>query len=288
MKLTLTLVFLLCFVASAGAQQNQAVHKNLSPQTSVVAKDTVKEKKKMQAVQKQAKQKDEVVDLKALERLRATPPSYYFGVSFSNFVPQKEFMDSLRRAYQGVSFFGGYTSQKLHLGLGMQVDLMFTGSDEQRYLMYAVDAFGRRIYYEDTATVQNMLIPITVYGRFNQYFLDFFEPYFEVFGGMNIFSSSMSYNSGLVIQGKQVTDSDSKLNVSFTYGLGAGAMFTLYDYAKLPDNRFKVMLDLRARYYYGGKATYRRGHIIEGSYYFSETTSNTAMVMVHAGLTFQF
>ena len=132
------------------------------------------------------------------------------------------------------------------------------------------------------------MIPITLYGRFNQNFLNFLEPYFETFLGLNIFSSSFSYNSGLVINGKQYTDSDTKLNASFTYGIGAGTMITLAEGAVLPSNHYKLTLDLRGRYYYGGQATYRQGVLQEGKYYFKESTTNTAMIMFHAGLTVQF
>lgn len=242
----------------------------------------------LQGSTKQTKKKETPFDSKAYQKLLASQPEWYAGLSFSNFVPQGEFMDSLGRSSQGFSIYGGYNSPEMHLGCGLQVDFMFTGRDEDIYEMYTTDAFGRRIYYYDTVSMQNMVIPITIYGRFNQQFFKFFEPYFELFGGMIVYSSSMSYNSGLVIQGKQYTDSDTKLNVSFAYGIGGGAMFKLYEFAELPSTHVKMMLDLRGRYYYGGKATYRRGYLLEGNYYFKETTSKTAMVMIHAGLTFQF
>lgn len=268
MKTLFTLFLMLCLCSGASAQLSDFSF--------------------AQAAKQPTKKKEVPFDKKAYQKLLAEPTEWYAGLSFSNFVPQGEFMDSLGRSSQGFSIYGGYTNSEAHLGCGLQVDFMFTGRDEDIYEMYTTDPFGRRIYYYDTVSMQNMMIPITLYGRFNQQFFNFLEPYFEVFGGMNIYSSSMSYNSGLVLQGKQVTDSDTKLNVSFTYGIGGGAMFKLLEYAELPSTHFKMLLDLRARYYYGGKATYRRGYLLDGGYNFKETTSKTAMVMIHAGLTFQF
>lgn len=268
MKTLFTLFLMLCLFSGASAQLSDFSF--------------------AQAAKQPTKKKEVPFDKKAYQKLLAEPTEWYAGLSFSNFVPQGEFMQTLGKSFQGFSVYGGYNNSESHLGCGLQVDFMFTGNDEDIYRKYLYDMLNHRYDYFDTLSMQNMIIPITLYGRFTQQFFNFFEPYFEVFGSMNIYSASMSYKSGIDFNGKQVTDSDTKLNVSFAYGIGGGAMFKLLEYAELPSTHFKMLLDIRGRYFYGGKANYWRGFLTDGTYGFVEKTSKTAMVMVHAGLTFQF
>jgi hypothetical protein len=83
----------------------------------------------------------------------------------------------------------------------------------------------------------------------------------------------------------------SSVNVSdfaFSYGLGGGLMIRLY---QRQNSTFAILLDLGARYLWGGKAEYlKEGDILreDGMVIYNTSFSNTDLFTTHIGVTFSF
>jgi len=102
----------------------------------------------------------------------------------------------------------------------------------------------------------------------------------------------MDRNTGIYDQSGGYDDKiASSVNVSdfaFSYGLGGGLMIRLFQGQK---SAFAVLLDLGARYLWGGKAEYlKEGDILreDGMVIYNTSYSNTDLFTTHIGVTFSF
>jgi len=227
---------------------------------------------------------------KMIEYLKQKPQQGFFGISFTNSVPQGEFQDNLQKSGQGLSLFGGFYADPLPLAVVLNVDLLFYGGDEKRGRRTFTDQWGVSHYIYDTASTQNIIVPINIFGRLQQNIGNFFFPYAEVNVGMNIFSTSYTYKAGGSYTSSVVPyeDTQSNISVAFNYGIGAGVMFKLFEFIELPSSIFSITLDIRMKYLKGSEATYYQGNFVNDKFELDEMKSKTDLIITQAGLTFRF
>lgn len=211
----------------------------------------------------------------------------FFGISFTNSVPQGEFQDNIKSTGQGLSVYFGYDTHPLPFVFGLEGDILFYGNDQKTQSHSWVDPYNVTHYYRDTMEVQNMVIPINVFARIQPSIHDIVYPYAEAFLGLTILSTSLDYSTGFNYEGVEYNDSQSKINASFSYGIGVGAMIKVFE-AHNELNDFQILIDLKARLVKGGEAAYWRGNIVNGKVKLDEFDSKNDMILTHFGVTFRF
>jgi hypothetical protein len=230
-------------------------------------------------------QTSEKVDQQLIENLKHKPLHGFFGISFTNSVPQEEFMDNMQRSGQGFSLYGGYHADPLPLAVGIEGDLLFYGSQERRLDLKWKDPFGITHYYQDTASTQNMVVPIHVFFRVMPD-MKFLIPYLEGFVGMTLLTTSYDYKSGLKIDDDYYHSSEDETDVAFSYGISAGVMVNIVDFITIPDSRVSMLFDLKLKYLKGGEANYWDWNVDEnGQFHKKEYKSNTDLILLLAGIT---
>jgi hypothetical protein len=231
-----------------------------------------------------------------IENLKNEPLNFFAGISFTNMVPQKAYMDNLPKSGQGFSLYGGFSADPMPLALGLECDFLFNGSNS-KYDTSSGFFQGLPFLRRDTISTQSMVIPINIFVRIQQNIMGYFMPYAEFVLGMNILTLSQNFNSGVIFPGDTLypnKTSDSKSSVALAYGVGVGAMVKLVDFINLPSSHSSLDLDIRLRYMKGGEASYWKTESI----YFDDTgrpvfntkeyKSETDMVDFIVGLVYRF
>ena len=65
--------------------------------------------------------------------VRDKPMNGFFGLSFTNMVPQNEYFDNLPKPGLGLSIYGGYYADPVPIAFGAQIDFLFNGSSEKDF-----------------------------------------------------------------------------------------------------------------------------------------------------------
>ncbi|MFC2130623.1 outer membrane beta-barrel protein [Bacteroidota bacterium] len=217
-----------------------------------------------------------------VEKLKNKPLNGFFGITFTNCVPQGEFYDNLKKSGQGFSVFGGYQMDQIPVAFGLEGDIMFFGGDERHFPVYDKDTGWRK--YTDTVETQSMMVPINVFARLQPNIINLFYPYLEGIVGINLLSVSADYRS-------QYWDDDSKdkFDVAFNYGFGAGIMVKLVDFIQLPNSHSQMLFNVGMRLLKGTKADYATVKIKDsGEPDFNDFSTQTDLILFLAGITFRF
>lgn len=214
---------------------------------------------------------DEEIQIMKQELLQK-PLNGYIGLSFTNMVPQNEFMDNLKRTGQGFSVWGGYHFDPIPIATGIQLDFIFNGSEE---IVFRI--------FDDTLSSQSMIIPINLFFRMQPEVLGFLSPYLDIYAGMNLFSYSVSYTKE-----DEYFEQPDYLTLSWNWGLGIGTMLKLGDFFSYPYKRTSMYFDMRFRYLRGNNTKYFTGRVEGATLKIQEFESNTNMVLFHAGFTVRF
>lgn len=222
----------------------------------------------------------------AAEKLKKKPLNGFFGLTFANAVPQGDLQSNLQKTGLGLSLIGGYYADPIPVAFGLQGDILFFGGDT-KYIQDRTAAGWLR--GTDTVETQSMIVPITVFVRL-QPNTGIIFPYIEGFAGVNLFSTSATYNSYLMRNdGTQVTDDKSKFSASFAYGLGAGISVKLVDFIQLPNQRTSLNLDIKMRYAFGTNADYYKVKLNNNTTpEFTSFKSETDMIITNVGVSFCF
>ena len=233
-------------------------------------------------------QPSEKIDEQLIEKLKTKPLNGFFGISFTNSIPQGEFMDNIQRSGQGFSLYGGYHADPLPLAVGIEGDILFYGSQERRIDYSFKDPFGVYHNYQDTASTQNMIVPIHLFVRVMPD-MKYILPYFEGFLGMTLLTTSYSYKSGLYVNNSYYHDDTDESDIAFSYGFSAGVMVKIVDFITIPDSRTSLLFDIKLKYAKGGEANYWDWNVTsEGQFQKKEYKSNTDIILLLAGITFRF
>lgn len=222
-----------------------------------------------------------------LDELKSKPLQGFFGITFTNSVPQREFQDNVRRSGQGFSVYGGYYPDPIPVAFGAQCDFLFYGRKERIDAYDWQDHFGNWRTFYDTASIQNIVIPISLFARLQQNVYGYFLPYFEIFAGVTFLTTSFDDKTGNPEEDDK--NSKTKTNAAFNYGIAAGCMIKLLDVVQLPSTNFSMLLDLRMRYAKGTKTTYWDGNFKDdGTFGVIQLNSQTDMILTYIGLVFRF
>jgi hypothetical protein len=228
----------------------------------------------------------------AVERLLRRPLNGFFGFTFTNAVPQKEFFDNIKRSGQGFSVYGGWHMDPYPFAAGIEGDILFYGSDERRGLLNWKDPYGVWHTDHDTISTQNMVIPVNVFIRVMPTIARTISPYVEGIVGVTFMSLSVDYKSSYSYAGSNYNDKQSKSDIAFNYGVGAGIMIKLVDFIQIPNSISNLNLDIRMRYLYGGEAEYYKAKFDDTKnppqLNLNGFKSNTDLVLFMAGITFRF
>jgi hypothetical protein len=215
-----------------------------------------------------------------VENLKKQPLNGFFGLTFTNAVPQGDFQTNLNKTGLGLSIFGGYNADPIPLSVGMNADVLFFGGDT-KYFTYQRPGGWKG--GTDTVETQSMVIPVTVFARL-QPKAGIFSPYLEAFAGVNFLSTSADFTPYI---GEK--DSKSKFNASWTYGLGAGLSVKLVEFINLPSSHSTLNADFRMKYAWGSEADYYKVKIGANSEpIFTSFRSKTDMIITSVGISFSF
>lgn len=271
---------------SAQTQNRTKVKAQPKGQPKEQPKEQTKEQPKV-SEQPQLSQDEQAI---AIERLKSKPLNGFFGLSFTNAVPQNEYFDNFKRSGQGFSLYGGYHMDPLPFVFGLESDFLFFGSEERHDNYTYPDRNGNYHSYYDTTKTQNMVIPINVFARVMPTILRTISPYVEGFAGFTYMSLSTDYNSYDFTIRDNYTKNQSQSDFSWHYGVGAGIMIKLVDFIQIPNSISNLNLDVKLRYLYGGDSKYWKAKFNEQTLQMNpqEFQSKTDMLLLMFGVTFRF
>ena len=212
--------------------------------------------------------------------LKSQPLNGFFGLSFTNAVPQGAFQENIRKTGLGFSLYGGMQLDELPLGFGIEGDILFFGGEDK---IYKYKRTGGWELYGDTVSTSSVVVPLNVFFRLqpNQGFI---LPYFEGFAGITFLSTSANYKPAWGPK-----DSKDKFSVAFNYGFGVGFMVKLVDFINLPDEYSTLNLDIKMRYLIGTETKYYTVKLEDDSTpVFTEYNSKTDKIMTMIGIAFRF
>lgn len=222
------------------------------------------------------------------EELKKMPLNGFFGITFTNSVPQGEFFDNIPKSGQGLSIFGGYHFDPMPFAIGLEADIIFNGSTESKQQWQWQDPFGKWHTEYDTASTQNMIIPINVFARVSPNIANILFPYAEGFVGMSILNTSYTFKTSYNVNNNDYDDTDNETSVAFSYGGGAGLMIKIADFVQPPNSNVQLLFDIKMRYLKGEEVEYTEWKLVNDQFTEKKFKSETDMVLFLAGITFRF
>ena len=232
-------------------------------------------------------------DLEQIEQLKLKLSESFFGISFTNMVPQKQFMDNYHKTGQGFLLNGGICLPPAPIAIGFEAGAIFNGSAESIREHSWIDPFDHEVYFYDTLSTQSVIIPINIFFRIEPSLKGLFIPYVQVFAGMNLFYLSVDDKNG------DYKNENSKGDVAFSYGANVGAMFKLAQFITpsfknaegiiKESSKVDMMLDVNFRYVNSGNSEYWYADIDNfRNLNLRNFKSKTDHVLFNLGLTFRF
>lgn len=216
-----------------------------------------------------------------IEYLKNMPLSGFFGFSFSNSVPQKEYMDNLQTSGPGFGLFGGYRMDPIPLAFGGSFDMHFFGS-ETRYFENKINDWT---FSKDTLTTSNLSMPFSVFVRLEPNLMTYVFPYLEVGAGFTLLNANAGYKSAYFGRAEDKNEFSAYLH----YYLGAGVMFKMVDFVMLPNNNTRMLLDIRFKYLSGNETDYYTAKAQpDRSVKFDKYHSKIDQILFNLGLVFHF
>jgi len=234
-----------------------------------------------------------------IDKLKNIPTNFFAGLSFTNMVPQKEYMDNLPKSGQGFSLYGGFNADPMPFAFGLEFDFLFNGSGTKyRVINGKFPTIDVNYKQTDTVSTQSMVIPMNLFARIQPDIMGYISPYVEFVVGLSVMTLSENYNSGVeFFWNKPDTTffdtTESRSSSAFHYGVGVGAMFKLVDFIGLPASHSSLNFDIRLRYLFGGEASYWKTDRVDfvnnkPVFYITEFKSKTDMIIFNAGFVFKF
>ena len=225
-------------------------------------------------------EKSKAVDMRVKE-LKAKPLNIFFGLTFSNTVPQNDYMTNVRQAAPGFGLNGGYRFDPFPVTVGMEMDFHFF---EAKMHTYSYKLPNDWTYARDTLHTSSFNMPITIFARIEPHIFHTVFPYIEGVGGINIMIVNANYTT---FNGTE--DDKDESGVNFLYGAGAGMMIKIADFVQLPDKNSRLLLDLNFRYLWSTCSDYYTVKVnSDASVTFNKFSSPTDQLMFNAGIIFHF
>ncbi len=226
-------------------------------------------------------QKNSFSEQERVEYLKNMPLHGFFGFTFSNSVPQKEYMDNLKTSGPGFGLYGGYRMDPIPVTFGGSADLHFFGS-ETRYFENRINDWT---FSKDTLTTTNLSIPLSVFARLEPNLMTYVFPYLEIGVGFTLLSASADYKSAYFGD----AEDKNEFNAYLHYYFGAGVMFKIVDFVMLPNKNTRMLLDIRFKYLTGNETDYYTAKAQpDRSVKFDKYHSKIDQVLFNLGIAFHF
>lgn len=194
-------------------------------------------------------------------------------------IPEGEFRDNLDREAVGLNGSFGVQLPESPLQFGVELGIMTYGSDRRR------ENFSPNIP-EVSVVVRTDYDIFTghLFGRFERP-VGLVRPYVDGLIGLKyLFTESRVRDDNF--QGEDIASTVNFDDTTFSYGLGGGLKFLVYE-----QGFHQYLINLKARYLRGGQARYLQPgsiEVVNGSLRFDESRSNTNLITVHLGVAFKF
>jgi len=225
--------------------------------------------------------KSSLSEKERIEYLKNMPLNGFFGISFSNSVPQKEYMDNLQTSGPGFGLYGGYRMDPIPVTFGASFDMHFFGSETK----YFENRINDWTFSKDTLTTSNLSMPFSVFARLEPNLMTYVFPYIELGAGFTLLNASADYKSFFY---GDAEDKD-EFNAYLHYYFGAGIMFKMVDFVMLPNNNTRMLLDIRFKYLSGNETDYYTAKAQpDRSVKFDKFHSKIDQILFNLGLVFHF
>ncbi len=225
--------------------------------------------------------KNTLSEKERIEYLKNMPLNGFFGISFSNSVPQKEYMDNLQTSGPGFGLYGGYRMDPIPVTFGASFDMHFFGSETK----YFENRINDWTFSKDTLTTSNLSMPFSVFARLEPNLMTYVFPYIELGAGFTLLNASADYKSFYY---GDAEDKD-EFNAYLHYYFGAGIMFKMVDFVMLPNNNTRMLLDIKFKYLSGDETDYYTAKAQpDRSVKFDKFHSKIDQILFNLGLVFHF
>lgn len=222
-----------------------------------------------------------------IERIRTNDLNVFAGLSFLVMNPQGALRDSLRSlgapsTGYGFTLHAGYHLAPVPVAFALEGGVAFMGGSSRRE--YLQSGFFRDTLSYET---QTSIVPVNASVRVQPNLATWVFPYVEAVGGFNLYLSNFSLSQTRfdVVR----SQSDSRSDLVWTYGVGAGLAIKVADLISLPNSLQRVTVDARMRYMFGGDAEVSTVKLEDTTYSFRTATVGTSdMVTFAVGITMQF
>jgi len=204
------------------------------------------------------------------------------GLHFLAGLPQGEFDDNLDRNAYGIDGQIFFSPSKSPFAIGLSLGVANYGDENRK------EAFSPTIpdVTVDVNRSNNMFQGHLIFRT--QYKTGDIRPYADGLVGFNYLWTKTTIDNAS--NGEEVASSTNQDDGVFSYGAGGGVMVRVYKSGG-NQKQFEIMLDLGARYMWGGEAEYLKEGSIEvqgGQVTYDITKSKTDILMIQVGVTGNF
>ena len=206
------------------------------------------------------------------------------GISIGIAAPQGEFRDNVDR--NGFSFSG---SALIRPGLvpvkfGIELGYINYGSENRREsFSYTIPDVTVRVERTNNIFLGHLLVRL-------QKDAGIISPYLDGLVGFNYLWTETKIRD--VYNFEEITSSKNLDDLAFSYGVGGGFMFNVYEARTVVADIAKIYIDLKVRYLYGGKAEYLKEGAVRIDEYdnviYDISKSTTDLMLYQIGVVFSF
>ena len=217
-----------------------------------------------------------------------TQSLYQFGGNLTIGLPQGEFGEEVDNVGIGGTGFFALNFPQSPLAVGASLGFMIYGS-ETREESWSSTIPDIRLDVTTTNNILNGHLFLRVQPPKGG-----FLPYLDGLIGFNYLWTETSVKDEDEIGGEEIASSRQLSDITFSYGVGGGLMFRVYQAAEkkgIGRELASVYIDLGLRYLKGGEAEYLKEEsiIIEDSQvYYNIRKSTTDILTIHIGASFAF
>ena len=206
------------------------------------------------------------------------------GVNIGIAVPQGEFRDTIDR--NGFSFSGtGLIRPGLvPVKFGIELGYINYGSEKRREpFSYTIPDVRVRVERTNNIFLGHMLVRL-------QQDAGTISPYLDGLVGFNYLWTTTKIRDADNFE--EITSSKNLDDIAFSYGLGGGIMFNVYEARTPVTDIGKIYIDLKVRYLYGGEAEYLKEGAVSIDEYanvsYDISKSTTDLMLYQIGVVFSF
>ena len=206
------------------------------------------------------------------------------GVSIGIAAPQGEFRDNVDR--NGFSFSG---SGLIRPGLvpvkfGIELGYINYGSEDRREpFSYTIPDVTVRVERTNNIFLGHMLVRL-------QQDAGIVSPYLDGLVGLNYLWTATKIRDADNFE--EITSSRNLDDLAFSYGIGGGVMFNVYEARSPVTDIAKIYIDLKVRYLYGGEAEYLNEGAVSidehSNVSYDVSKSTTDLMLYQIGVVFSF